>query len=155
MSELRLKPSRILLVLTGLVYGLAVLALFWSRLPAPLAILMLLYLSLAGASCRPYLGLQELRFRPGRESCTLAGGHSCRKFCPPQIDYLGEWLIILTLQPYPGQDQTDVKLLAGLRSAARARKLLILADSLSAADNWQLRRYLRACLEDQQCLTGN
>ncbi len=170
MSELRLKPSRLLLLLTGLIFGLALLALYWSPLQWPLTITLLLTLFLALGNCRRTLRLQETRLWLGQESCSLTDGQGTRRFYPPRTDYLGEYLIILSLTPYPEQAQSGVmgkektnekikeklkaKCLKQLWPRQTAEKLLIPKGSLSATEDWQLRRYLQRCLEQQRSLSG-
>ncbi|MCI5105207.1 MAG: hypothetical protein MRY76_00685, partial [Pseudomonadales bacterium] len=91
-------------------------------------------------------------------------------FYPPRTDYLGEYLIILSLTPYPEQAQSGVvakgkikeiikekpkvNCLTELWPQQSAEKLLIPRDSLSATEDWQLRCYLQRCLEQQRSLSG-
>jgi hypothetical protein len=156
MSELRLKSSRLLLMMIGLIFGLAVLALYWSPLQWPLALPLVLTLFLALGNCLQLLRLQDSRLWLGSESCRLTDSKGSRRFYPPRPDYLGEFLIILSLTPYPEQAQPEAKptCLTHLWRDRSAEKLLIPGGSLSAKGDWQLRRYLQRCLEQQRSLAG-
>lgn len=78
---------------------------------------------------RQHLGL-------GATACRLVAAGESVELQPPVVRYLSEWLMIIEFRPQPA--------VSGYRAGGESRLLLLWPDSLSARDDWRLRRYLEA-----------
>lgn len=151
MNYLTLKSSRLAIILLASCYLTALLALRVAAVEdwCQWTLFSLLILMAGRQLCLARKARLQgpWAFELHARSCCLNCGNGQRRFQPPRIDYLSENLIILSLIPdSPGAacaNETPQAALAG------RRKLILLPDSLSPADDWCLRVYLQR-LRDQQ-----
>lgn len=144
MYTLNLHPSRQAIVLVFGSHLFALLAIHLSVLDNRGQ--FALFLSVAVLACcwlqraRRESNRKPLLMRLQANACCLEQDGRQWRFRPPGIKYLGQWLIILSLEPESGcsADRGGFR-----RRIAGGRKLVLLRDSLSRQDDWRLRVWLK------------
>jgi hypothetical protein len=138
MPGIEIFPSIFQMTLLSLCQWAALCSLLLSGAPAPLRFILgaAIVLQMVGQGFGPAIvalccgrnaGIQRLHL--GASYCRLGATGSSMELRPPNIRYLGEWLIILEFRR---------------RAGSTRQHLMLWPDSLSIRDNWRLRRYLES-----------